>query len=684
MEPRIGVFICRCGTNIGGVINVPDVMEYAKNLPNVVFVDEGRWICSVDYLLKLKKSITDNTLDRVVVACCTPRTHEAIFKNVLKEAGLNPYLLEFVSVREQCSWVHKGNPASATRKAKDIVKMGVAKAALLEPAEESRLPVGKDCLVIGGGIAGMTAALAVAEHGFNVILVEKEKELGGLLNRIDSLAPVEKGAGRIVEERSAQIARCRNITVLTNAQLRSVDGWVGNFKVDIEKDGKDKRYDVSTMIVATGMRETKPVGLYGYGGHANVVTQLRFEEMMKAGKLGDIKEVAIINCVNSMNSERGCCNIGCMNSIKDVRGLKKITEDIKVYLFYRDLSLRGTEIHYFDDATEKSDALVRFSDEKMPVVCKEHDGRLSVRAHDLLLGEEVKVNADLVVLQTAFQGDDTAKHLGEMLKVSTNQDSFFQEAHIKLRPLDFVTDGIYLCGCARSPKDVKESVEEGLGAAMRAVIPMTKGYVEAEGIIADIMLDRCIGCGTCAEVCPFKAIEIVDDKANLRKAICRGCGTCAVECPEGAIDIVHFTRKQLLAQVEAALSENPENKIVAFCCHWCALGAVDAAGLSKSEYPTNVRIIRVMCSGRVDPEFVRGAFKLGAGGVLIAGCEPQTCHYIRGVRKCSERMERLKKDLAEKGFDSSRLWTVWLSAAEGMKFVSTIKDMVKRLKLGEE
>jgi heterodisulfide reductase subunit A len=271
-----------------------------------------------------------------------------------------------------------------------------------------------------------------------------------------------------------------------------------------------------------------------------------------------------------------------------------------------------------------------------------------------------------------------------LLKVSASSDRFFQEAHIKLRPLDFANDGIYLCGCARNPKDIRTTIEESLGAAMRAGIPMNRGYVEAEGIVADINTDLCNSCGLCAKTCAFGAIEYIDKSQppNFIKAICKGCGTCAAECPTNAINIIHYTNEQILAQVNVALAENPDKKIIAFCCHWCALGAVDLAGVSRFDYPTNIQIIRVMCAGRVDAKFIERALELKAAGVLVAGCEFPTCHYINGNYKCKDRIDRLKKKLDKKNIDTSKIWDVWLSAADGPKFVSTVKEMVKGLKLG--
>ncbi len=681
MTTRVGVFVCDCGTNIAGVVDVPSVCDYAKTLKDVVFVDEGKWICSVDYLSKIREFVKEHDLNRVVVACCTPRTHEPTFKSTVKEAELNPYLLEFVSIREQSSWVHKSDPARATEKAKDLVRMGVAKARLLKPAEETRLSVGKDCLIVGGGISGMTSALALADQGFSVKLLEKNPKLGGLLLKADKVAPYDILASEIVEDKIKKIRAHENIEVFTDSEIESVDGYVGNYKVQISCHGEKKEHDISTIIVATGMKEMTPSEEFGYGKSGNVMTQLELENKLKNHELRDIKKVAIINCVNSRNEERGCCNVGCLISLKNAKAIKEAKPDAKVYLFYKDLNFRGTQVNFQKDVIERFDIkLIRYPENRMPQVVEE-GGNLAVKAFDILLGKEFTTKADLVVLTTAFCGDETVEKLKGLLKVSASDDGFFQEAHIKLAPLDFASQGLYLGGCARSPKSVRESMEEAQGAAMRAAIPMHRGYVEAEGIVADIDYEKCNECGLCVKNCAFNAIELDEKRPEVIKAICKGCGTCAAECPKDAIDIIHFTDEQILAQVEAALEEEPQKKIVAFCCHWCAMGAVDVAGVGRFEYPTNIRIIRVMCAGRVDKSFVEKAYELGAGGVLVAGCEFPTCHYITGNYKCKDRIEKLKKKLVKNGYDADKLWTVWLSAAQGSKFVATVKDMVKELNL---
>jgi len=678
---RVGVFVCDCGTNIERTVNVPEVVEYAKGLKNVVFAEEGKWSCSVDYLAKIQQSIKEHNLNRVVIASCTPRTHEPLFKKAVKEAGLNPYLLEFVSIREQVSWVHMNDPARATEKAKDLVKMGAAKAILLEPGEEIRLPVKTDCLIIGGGIAGMTAALNIAAQGFKAIILEKQAQLGGLLNRLYRIAPEEVSADEILKTKTKLIAQNENIKVYTSAEIEDIHGYIGNYKVKVKTNGSSEEFDASTIIVATGMKEIEPIGQYRYGDDRRVITQLQLDELLKNNGLKDKKDVVIINCVNSKNKRRGCCHIGCLASVKNAMAIKTSNRDTRVHILYRDLSMVKDELNYLKDAKNTGIKFIRYTEERQPEVATEN-GHLTVKVYDLLLGKELNIPADLIVLTTGFEGDSTVDKLKGQLKVSADSDGFFQESHVKLGPSDFPSDGLYLCGCARSPKNLKDACEEAMGAAMRASIPMKVGYLEAEGIVADIDLDACNSCGICAKNCPYGAIQWVDDKPNAIKPLCKGCGLCAADCTKEAITIIHYSDQQLLAQVDAALEEKAQQKLIAFCCHWCAIGAVDMAGVSRLQYPPNVRIIRVMCAARVATKFVLRAFELGAAGVLVAGCEFPTCHYIVGNYKAEKRMERItKKRLAKKGYDPDKLWTVWLSAVDGPKFAATIRAMTKQLNL---
>lgn len=684
-DVRVGVFVCDCGSNIAGVVDVPAVVEYSKGLDQVAFADEGKWSCSVDALSSMQNSIKEHHLNRVVIASCTPRTHEPLFKQTVKEAGLNPYLLEFVSIREQVSWVHMGDPDRATQKAKDLVKMGVAKAILLEEGEEIRLPVGQSCLIVGGGMAGMSAALNVAEQGFKAYIVEKGPELGGLLNRINTITHdgVEMKAAEIIAVRKSQVETNPNITLFTNAEITSVEGYIGNYKVAVKSGEETANLDISTVIVATGMREIDlDPGAFQYGENPRVVTQIQMEEMLKSGKLADdIKNVVMINCVGSKNRERGCCSIGCHTAIKNALALKNLKKEMDVRILYRDLSMVKDEQVHIQHAKSAGVKFIRFPDEHYPDV-KNNGKGLSVAVHDLLLDRDFAMNADLVVLTVGFTGDESVANVRGLFKVSANSEGFFQERHIKLGPLDFPADGVSLCGCAKNPKTLKETCEEGIGAAMRVSIPMKNGFIEAEGIVADIDLTNCSKCGLCAKKCPYGAIKLNDEKEPaVIKALCKGCGLCAADCPKECITIVHYSDEQLLAQVEAALEENPEEKILGFVCHWCALGGVDMAGVSRLQYPTNGRLIRVMCSARVSTKLIERAYELGAAGVLVAGCEFPTCHYITGNYACETRIEKARKKLKKKGYDPDKLELTWCSAADGPKFANVMRSMAKRLGL---
>jgi heterodisulfide reductase subunit A len=682
---RIGVFVCDCGTNIAGVVNVPELVEYAKTLENVAFADEGRWSCSVDYLTRMKEVIRENRLNRIVISACTPRTHEPLFKRTAKEAGVNPYLLEFVSIREQVSWVHMKEPDIATEKAKDLIKMGVAKAALLEEGQEIRLPVKTDCLIVGGGMAGMNAALSVANQGFNAVIVEREPQLGGMLNQICFISHDNHKipAVKVVQARVNEVQSNQNISVYTDTRIEAVEGYIGNYKVKLKTNGdaSTKALDISTIIVATGMRELEPVGQFEYGSDSRVITQLQLEGKLKSRQVGDVKSVVMISCVNSKNEERGCCSIGCHASVKNAVALKHLRKDANVHILYRDMSLIKEEGAAQQTAKRLGVKFLRFPDDRYPEVAREN-GELAVKVYDLLLGREFVIPADLLVLTTAFKGNSTVEEIKGHLKVSTNPDGFFQESHVKLGPLEFATDGISLAGCAKAPMTYKESCEEGIGAAMKASIPMNKGYIETEGIVADIDLADCNQCGLCAKRCPYSAIKVDEEKnPEVIKALCKGCGLCAADCPQECIGIVHYSDDQVFAQVAAALENEPEKKIIAYVCHWCALGGVDMAGVSRLQYPSNARLIRVMCSARVSMKMMQRPFELGAAGVLVAGCEFPTCHYITGNYAAEKRLKRSQKKIAKAGFDPEKLWNIWCSAADGPKFANTMRDMARELGL---
>ncbi len=682
-EPRIGIFVCECGTNIGGVVDVPKVVEYVKTYPDVIFVQEGGYICSADHQDQIKNAIKEYNLNRIVVACCTPRTHEPLFRKTLREAGLNPYLLEFVNIREHNSWVHKDKPEEATKKAIELIRMGNAKARLLEPQEEYTLPVGKECLVIGGGIAGLASTLALADMGFKVKLVERENELGGTLRKLYKLFPYDIPAEEVINPKIKAVHEHENIEVYTGAEIKNIEGYIGNYWVTIRNSSSEKKFKVSTIIMATGMKEIDPTGYYGYGEYEEVITQLQLERMLKDHALKEPKNVVIINCVGA-REEKGrlyCCRVGCGESIKNAKYMKELYPNSNVYILHRDLMIFGKEeIDYNEHAKGKNGIIfIRYAESRKPKVYKESE-ELIVKVHDTSLDGEIEIEADIVVLTVATEGNDSVGELKKMLRVPVGEGNFFQEAHVKLRPVDFATDGIYLCGSAHSPKGVPETVRQAIAAASRASIPMGRGSVTSEGITALIDLEQCSQDGFCAKICPYGAIKIEDEVPQVIPVLCKGCGICAAGCPKDAITMRHFTDAQIIAQIDEALAEKPEEKILAFCCNWCSYAAADLAGVSRFQYPPNVRIIRVMCSGRVDREFIYRAFERGAGMVLVAGCEFPTCHYISGNYECEKRTQRVKKRLTSKGINPDRLRVAWISAAKGKKFAHLISEMAEQLK----
>jgi len=682
-DARIGVFVCRCGTNIGGFLDVPALVEYAKGLPNVVFSQESLYTCSEAGLMGIKKAIAEQRLNRVIVASCTPRTHEPLFRSTCKEAGLNPYLFEFVNIRDQCSWVHMRETEKATEKAKDLIRMGVARARLLEPQEEIQGEVVPSALVIGGGIAGMTCALSLADRGFEVTLVEREKGLGGLLRNLYKLYPTQEDVSELIEAKIHEVKKNRNIEALTSATVTEVKGFFGNYNVTIKQEGKNIPFRAGVIVVATGAEEFKPIGMYGYDG-INVVTQLELDKMLKESKF-DAKNVVMIQCVGARDEKRNYCSrVCCMTALNNAIIISERSPVANTFILYRDMQTYGTSYEdLYRKAREKGIVFVKYSPQKPPVVNK---GVVDVL--DEFLGEELHLPCDLVVLSTPMIAHPDSVELAKMLKIPVDEYGFFLEAHVKLRPLDFATDGVYLCGSAHWPSTVSESIAQAYGAASRASIPMSKRRVTTEPIISAVDQEKCIGCGVCETVCPYGAIKLTKSTegrwiSQTNDVMCKGCGTCAVSCPATAIRMRHFENEQVLAQVRVAFltsAKEFEPRILAFTCNWCSYAGADLAGVSRIQYPPNVRIIRLMCSGRVDPIFVFEAFRRGADGVLISGCHPGDCHYVLGNRWSEARYNVIRSWLNEVGLEPERLRLAWISASEGGKFATVITEMVAEIR----
>jgi len=772
-EVRIGVYVCHCGLNIAGSVDCKEVAEFAASLPNVVLARDYRYTCSDQGQALIKNDIKEYRLNRVVVASCSPRLHEPTFRKVCEEAGLNKYLFEMANIREQCSWVHLHDKKAATEKAKDLVKMAVAKAALLKPASEIEVPILRKALVIGGGVAGIQAALDLADTGYKVYLVEKEPSIGGMMARIDKTFPTMDCSICILAPKMSDVGHHPNIELLTNSEVVDVRGYIGNFRVKVlkkpryvkedcsacgecskvcvvtapnefdaglalrhaiytpfaqavpstyiidmnlclNKDGImvcDKcvkacerqaidftmkpetiELEVGTIIVAIGADVFDPSALppYGYGKYLNVITSLEFERLINAGgpsggrliRPSDMKipkRVAFIQCVGSRSNKSGrtyCSNVCCMNTIKDSLLIKEHWPDTEIYVFYVDIRAYGKG---FEDLYKraKKEGVKFIRGLPAEIIEDKRTRNLWLIGENTLLKEPYKMNFDMVILSVGLEPRRDSEIIQKLLTLSRTQDGFFMEAHPKLRPVDAATGGIFFAGCAEAPKDIKDSVTQASAAAARAGILMARGKVTVEAITPILDVEKCKACGLCTKVCPYNAITLNKElkRVEIVEAACGGCGTCAAECPSDALTQNHFTDEQIIAQIDAVTEKDADKKIVAFCCNWCAYAGADFAGVSRMQYPPNVRIIRTMCSGRVAPKFVERAFVRGAAAVLVAGCHPGDCHYINANYHTQRRVERLWKKMEQNGLNRERLQLLWVSAAEGERFASKIYEM---------
>ncbi|MHA2167114.1 MAG: FAD-dependent oxidoreductase [Candidatus Hodarchaeales archaeon] len=556
-EPRIGVLVCHCGHNIGSVVDCAEVADYAKQFENVVYATDPMYACAADSQLLIKDAIKEHKLNRVIVASCTPRTHEPLFRSTLMEAGLNEFLFDLVNLREQVSWVHPHQPDEANVKAKDLVRGAITRACGLEPLFKEKIPIIKKALVIGGGVAGMTSALDLARAGYPVYLVEKEDQLGGELLKIPELHNGLKGP-EVVAEMRKEVENEPDITVFTSAILEELSGAVGNFKGKIQ----GKKVDFGAVILATGAEPFTPNGYYNYGTASNVVTQRELEE--RFNEL-DTQNVVMIQCVGSREEEPPrtyCSRICCTAAIKNSIRIKKMNPNANIFILYKDIRTYGDLEELYLEARELGTIFIRYTDERQPTV----DSEGTVTVFDEMLGVNLRVNPDLVVLSVPLV-PKANQELGQMFKCARGADNFFLEAHVKLRPIDFATDGIFLAGTSQFPKFTSESISQGSGAAVRVMALLAKGYILSEGAIANVNQDICRGCGRCEEVCPFKAIELETKtrimetqelkmvKAVVNEAVCKGCGTCVVTCPVSAINIKHFPDNLIEEQFESILTK---------------------------------------------------------------------------------------------------------------------------------
>ncbi len=541
---RIGVFICHCGTNIGGILDVHSITEYAKTLPNVVYAADNIYTCSEVGLTEIRENIKEHNLNRVVVASCTPRTHEPLFRTTCYEAGLNPYLFEMVNIRDQDSWVHMKEPEKGTEKAKGLIRMGVSKAALLQPLEKVQVEVNPTALIIGGGIAGMNAALGLATQGFQTTIIEKESELGGIVKSLNKLYPIQEDASKILEIIDI-VENHPNIKVLTSTIPIKVDGFIGNFVISVKKGENISKIQAGIIILATGANVLNPKGLFGYNGK-NIISQLELEQLLKNNKVNG-QNVVMIQCVGARNEERNyCSNICCMTAIKNAMLIKEINPDSNITILFRDIQSHGKIYEdYYRKAREKGILFIKYLPEKPPSVKEKH-----VEVYSKMLNYNVNITHDLVVLSTPLIAHEDSTELAKMLKVPQQEDNFFLEAHVKLRPSEFATDGIYICGSAHWPADIRESISQANAAASRSSRILSKDVIEVEGSTAEVNNDICIGCGVCIKMCPYNAISKNEEKiVSVNKVLCKACGVCGASCLVNAITIHHFTSEQIISEI---------------------------------------------------------------------------------------------------------------------------------------
>ncbi len=556
-EPKIGVFVCNCGTNIGGIVDVPAVAEMARKLPGVTYVEENLFTCSQDSQMKMKEVIEKEGLNRVVVAACTPRTHEELFQETMRDAGLNKYLFEMANIRNQCSWVHSDDKEAATTKAKDLVRMSVARTRLITSLSQPSIGVDRSALVIGGGIAGMTTSLGLADQGFAVHLVEQEKELGG---NARVLAKTWQGES-ISENLGEMIANVENhpaITVYPETTVAAASGFIGNFETTVNQSGNDITLKHGAVIVATGAVESVPTE-YLYGTDDRVMTHLDLDKVIGQGGnelTTNAESVAFIQCVGSREPDRPYCSkVCCTHSIKSAINFKDANPETNVFVIYRDIRTYGRRELLYKEAREKGVIFIRYDLDTKPVVNSSDEG-LTLTVKDHILEMDIEINVDLLVLASAIVPRNN-EPLAQMFKLSCNSDSFFNEAHAKLRPVEFATAGIFLAGMAHYPKPIEESIAQAAAAASRAAVTLSKDQITVEGVVSYVQDFMCRGCGECESACPFNAISVIKSDegvqiANVQEALCKGCGMCAVACPTGAASIRHFGDKEVLTMVETA------------------------------------------------------------------------------------------------------------------------------------
>ena len=553
-SPRIGVFVCRCGTNIAGVLDVPGIAEYMKTLPGVVYVEDNLFSCSQDTQEKMTKIIKEQRLNRVVVAACSPLTHEPLFQETVTNAGINKYLFEMANIRNQCSWVHGADKEAGTQKAKDLARMAVAKVSLFEPISEPVITIDQHALVIGGGVSGMSAAKNLAAQGYSTYLIERSDALGGEARNLYQTwrgEDVQQHLNKLIQE----VRSDPKIEVYLNTELKQVEGFVGNFKSTIQTNGTGRVLEHGIAIIATGASELKP-RQHLYGQDPRVLTSLELDRKLidHDASLKSLRTVAFIQCVGSRIKERPYCSkVCCTHSVLSALRLKETNPEMDIFIVYRDMRTYGLREDLYREARAKGVLFIRYDDQKELKVTRDQKD-LQVLFTSSVLNREMEIRPDLLILATAI-APPKENPVAKLFKVPVNSDGFFVEAHVKLRPIDFATDGVFVCGLAHSPKPIDESIAHGLGASARSVTLLSQKTMFGNAITARIDPETCVGCQGCLKVCPYEAIQYLEDKkiCEINEVICKGCGACAATCPSASAQLKCFTSRQIYAQIEKCL-----------------------------------------------------------------------------------------------------------------------------------
>ena len=771
--PNIGVFLCKCGKNIAGTIDIDELAKDIEKLPEVKLVHVNTYTCSDPGQAEIEAAIKEQGIEKIVVAACSPRLHGPTWKTLLRRVGVNPSLVEVANIREQCSWVHLSEKEEATKKAKELIEMAIAKAELLQAIDDIVVPVKQRVLIIGGGVAGIQAALDLADN-YEVVLVEKSPTIGGKMALIDKTFPTMDCSICILGPKMADVGNHENITLISNAEVTKISGYVGNFEVEVTKQpryvkeevctacgecveicpenvideysgnlgwrkaiyipypqavpasyiidektclglsplacGKcikecDKEaiiyedsekiynYKIGAIIIAVGFElfDASKITEYGWGQYPNVITTFEFErlinaagptngELIRPSDLKKPKKIAFINCVGSRDVRFNpyCSNFCCMESIKNSLLIKEHWPEVEVVIFYIDIRAFGKGFEELYLRSRKESVLY----------IRAHPGQiredpntknLILSVENINVGNILTEEFDLVVLSIGAEGSSETIPF----PVAKDPKGFYIEAHPKLRPVDTPNDGIFIAGGAESPKDIRETVTQASAAAGRCSRLISKGEFHVEPLYAFVDVENCNSCGICVSRCPYNAVSVDREKktpAHIIPILCKGCGTCAADCPTDAITMTNFTDAMILRQIDIALRENAAEKVLIFACNWCSYAGADLSGTSRIQYEPNTRIVRTMCSGRVDIDFIKHCFERGAGAVILSGCHPQDCHYISGNDFAVKREKRIRSWMKKNKIESERFSIEFISAAEGKKFADIVSKVSKIVK----